>query len=116
MEGELVTAHPQIRGLSVKEVALDGDTLRVVLKSPDITFEGRVPKAGADTILGTFESGGRFNMARVAITDKTTLTPATTSVSVDLPEPMQKVQTLTREVTQLRQRIRGRTHLARAGH
>src|SRR5439155_10818494 len=95
-----------LRGLELKSVTLDGDMLKVVLKATgnDITFEGQVAKAGADTILGAFELNGRLMMGRMALTDKTELTPANGTVRPPVPEPMQKLQTLTREVAQLRQR------------
>src|SRR5688572_13081250 len=56
VDGELVSANPRMQGLDLKGVTLDGDTLRVVIQGPagELTFEGRVAKADADTVLGTF--------------------------------------------------------------
>ncbi len=104
VDGELVSAVPALRGLELKSATLEGDLLKVVLKRPagDMTFEGRVPKAGADTVLGTFEMGGRLYMGRMAVTDKKELTAANANVRVDLPEPMQTAQALTAKVAQLR--------------
>src|SRR5262245_14430987 len=61
VDGELVAAHPQLSGLEIQSATLDGDTLRIALKGSrlrDLTFEGRVPAAGAETVLGTAETGG----------------------------------------------------------
>src|SRR5689334_9241960 len=108
MEGELIAAHPQLRSLDLKDVTLDGDTLRVVLKGPvgDMTFEGRVPKDGADTVLGTFETSGRLFPARLAHTEKTELTLASATVRRDLPEPMRKAMTLSSKSLPVRARAR----------
>jgi hypothetical protein len=106
VEGEIVATVPALRGLELKSVTLDGDVLKVVLKraAGDMTFEGRVPKAGADTILGTFEMGPQLMMGRMAATDKTELTPANSTFRPTLPEPMRKAQALQTKAPQLRAR------------
>jgi hypothetical protein len=104
--GELVSAAPipPMRGLELKSIALDDDRFKVVLKGPsgDITFEGRVPQAGADTILGTFEVNGRLGAGRVTATEKTALTSASSLVRVTPPEPMRKAQSLSAKIQQFR--------------
>jgi len=107
VEAEFVTSHPGIRGMSLKGATLDGDVLHVAFKGGpggDTTFEGRVPAAGAEKILGSFESGGRMTAGQMTVTDKTELTQATAVVRGTPPEPMQKANTLNTRVLQLRQR------------
>jgi hypothetical protein len=106
IDGELVAMHPDLDGLELKGVALDGDTLRVTLKGPanDLTFEGRVPAAGAETVLGAFEVGNRLQPVRLARTEKTDLTPATARVEVALPEPMRQARALSLKGPQLNRR------------
>jgi len=106
VDGELVAAAPipPMRGLELKSVALEQDRFKVVLKGPtgDIIFEGRVPQAGADTILGTFELNGRLGPGRVAATSKTALTSANSLVRMNPPEAMRKVQSLSAKIQQFR--------------
>jgi hypothetical protein len=106
VSGEVVAAVASLRGLELKSATLDGDMLKLALKGPsgDIIFEGRVTKSGADTVLGTLEMSGRMLMGRIAVTDKTALTPQNSTVRSELPEPMQKLQALATKVNQLRQR------------
>jgi hypothetical protein len=106
VEGEVVAGHPALRGLELKTAALDGETLRIVLnvQGTDLAFEGRVPQAGADTVLGTLEINGRLSPARLKATDKTGLTPATVAVRSDVPEPMRKAQAVSAKPQMLRVR------------
>src|SRR3954468_19988713 len=55
VEGELVSAAPNQRGLTLKGVTLDGDTLRITLQraAVNLEFEGRVPGADAHTVRGS---------------------------------------------------------------
>src|SRR5439155_20461179 len=68
------------------------------------TFEGRVPKAGADTILGTFGPGRGLSPARMSITDKTALTMRNFRVQPDLPEPVRRLEALSTKLAELRHR------------
>jgi hypothetical protein len=104
LDGVLVA--PNLPGLELKRTTLDGETLRIVLnvRGGDLTFEGLVPQAGAETILGTFDPNGRLTPARLKITDKTELTAANMRVPIDLPESMRKAQTLSTKGLLLRAR------------
>jgi hypothetical protein len=106
--GSMIATHPQIRGISLKSVAVEGDRIRVVITAPplggDRTFEFRVPKEGDDTILGTFDFGRGPNPARMSITDKTALTMRNFRTRPDVPEPMQKLEALSTNLAELRRR------------
>src|SRR5688572_16842664 len=72
LAGTVVDAGRSRDGVTVQSVALDGDVLRMALKSGESepSFEGRVPKAGATEVPGSYGDERRLQVARLTATDK----------------------------------------------
>ena len=81
--GELIASAEAFGDVILKDVTLDGDTLRFTIKSEAGAqiFEGRVPAADASEILGSFGNDARVQAARFAISDKTSIGRNPQSVS-----------------------------------
>jgi hypothetical protein len=95
LSGSLTAAPPGTAAdqFGVERVAMEGDILRIALKSPvgEIPFEGVVTKPDGP-ILGSVVMRGRVMAARMAPTDKTELTRANAIRRAELPEEMTKAQ------------------------
>src|SRR5262245_27086760 len=90
--GSLAASAEMMGDVTLKDVALDGDTLRFTIKTTNgsSTFEGRVDKPDATEIFGSFGTDARLMPARLTITEKTTIGRQPLSKRLTVPEPLAK--------------------------
>jgi hypothetical protein len=106
--GSLVANAEMLGDGDLKDVALDGDMLRITIKTErggTTMFEGRVPAEGATEILGSLGSE-RLQPAKLFISERTTIGQRPVVKQLTLPEPMKQINTLSQKMFSLQTQLR----------
>src|SRR5690349_21800582 len=106
--GSLVANAEQLGDGELKDVSLDGDMLRITLKTEQLgteKFEGRVPSEGATEILGSLGSE-RLQPAKLSISDRTTIGQRPVIKQLTVPEPMKQIAAINSKMINLQGKIR----------
>jgi hypothetical protein len=104
ISAELVAPNPRLPGLEIAGATLLDGVLQIEVKFSGTTsvFEARVPKAGAEKLLGSMGDDSRIAPATLTATEKEKLEARDAMRRVPLPEPMQKAQQLANKPLALR--------------
>jgi hypothetical protein len=101
--GSVLAVPPNDDILTLVRSHRDGELLRLVFKGglEDTSFEGRIPARIEEVILGSYCEGKNISHARLARTQQKELTNADITLHQPVPEPLQKIQNMSRETQTL---------------